>query len=67
MAPSQWMYETVSDIVDITTLVFYGIVCTFLAAFSPPRASIWLRSAIGGMVGIGAAFCLPWIRTTLGV
>ncbi|MEM8825252.1 MAG: hypothetical protein AAGF30_16720 [Pseudomonadota bacterium] len=56
-----------ADVVDLTALIFYGIVCTILAAIVPPRFPLWLRSLIGALVGIGAAFTLPFIRVTLQV
>lgn len=52
---------------DVTPLIFYGIVCTVLCATVPPRFPLWARSAIGGSVGVGAAFGLPFLRGLLGI
>ncbi|UWQ19195.1 hypothetical protein [Jannaschia sp. M317] len=53
--------------IDLVPLIFYGIVCTVLAATIPQRLKLWMRSAIGAVVGIAAAFALPILRGLLGV
>ncbi|WP_371157357.1 hypothetical protein [Jannaschia sp. 2305UL9-9] len=53
--------------IDLIPLIFYGIVCTVLAAVVPQRLKLWVRSAIGAVVGIGAALLLPILRGTFGL
>ena len=53
--------------IDLIPLVFYGIVCTVLAALVPQGIRMWQRSLIGAVVGIGAALVLPLLRGLLGI
>ncbi|GIT90752.1 hypothetical protein JANAI62_12070 [Jannaschia pagri] len=53
--------------IDLIPLIFYGIVCTVLAAVVPQGVKLWVRAAIGAIVGIGAAFALPILRGTIGI
>lgn len=47
---------------DITALVFYGIVCGLLSWAGPVLGTPAVRAAVGVAVGIGAAGVLPYIR-----
>ena len=51
---------------DLTAIVFYGVVCGALGAFAPSLGNRLARMAVGGGIGIGSALLLPFLRNMMG-
>jgi len=50
---------------DPFVLAFYAVVCAGLGAAGPRLGRLWLRLAIGAVVGLSAAALLPVLRAAL--
>ncbi|WP_298434261.1 hypothetical protein [uncultured Jannaschia sp.] len=53
--------------IDVTAMVFYGLVCMALAGFVPASRRRGIRLAIGAAVGVAAAVVLHLVRGPLGL
>ncbi|TCV64433.1 hypothetical protein EDE05_12345 [Neorhizobium sp. R1-B] len=51
---------------DPLNLVYYALICGFLAAFAPNFGGRAARAGWGLAVGAIAVFLLPWVRSALG-
>jgi len=51
---------------DPTSMTFYAIVCGVLGVSAPRFDSAWFRLAFGAVIGVIAAFALPYIRQMIG-
>ena len=51
---------------DLTAVIFYGVVCGALGAFAPSLGSRLARVAVGGGIGIVSALVLPLLRNMMG-
>ena len=49
------------------SLIFYALICGLLSLFAPNLGGAVPRMAVGAIVGVGAAICLPFLRGMLGV
>lgn len=49
------------------SLVFYAVICGLLSLFAPNLGGALPRMAIGAIVGIGAAICLPFVKGMMGI
>lgn len=47
---------------DVAIAGFYGVICALLAALAPVFRKLWIRVAIGAVVGVAAAAFLPQVR-----
>ncbi|WGH77825.1 hypothetical protein [Jannaschia ovalis] len=53
--------------IDVTAMVFYGLVCMVLAGYVPATQRRGTRLAIGAGVGMVAAVLLNLLRAPLGI
>lgn len=51
---------------DFIALGFYAVVCGCLSIFAPQLGTLYVRLAVGAVVGALSAFVLPLIRGAFG-
>ncbi len=55
------------EVMDPTNLTFYAVVCGTLAAVSPRVDALWVRAAMGIVIGLIASATLPYLKGFLGL
>lgn len=51
---------------DFIALGFYACICGLLSIFAPQLGTIYVRLAVGAVVGAVSAFALPFLKGVIG-